>query len=117
MKLGVNVDHVATLRTARGTFYPDPPVAAMLCEYAGANSIVVHLREDRRHIKERDVFLIKEAIKIPLNLEMSINRDIVEFALGLCPSQATLVPEKRQELTTESGLDLLRPTGLILLRR
>ncbi len=106
MRLGVNVDHVATLRQARGTLYPDPVVAALLAEYAGANSIVVHLREDRRHIRERDVVLIKDTIKIPLNLEMSVNKDIVKFALGLKPHQATLVPERRQELTTEGGIDL-----------
>jgi pyridoxine 5-phosphate synthase len=108
MKLGVNIDHIATLRQARGTAYPEPAVGALLCEYAGASSIVAHLREDRRHIKERDVCLIKEAIKIPFNLEMSIARDIVEFALRLEPKQATLVPERRQELTTEGGIDLLR---------
>jgi pyridoxine 5-phosphate synthase len=108
MKLGVNIDHIATLRQARSTAYPDPAMGALLCEYAGASSIVAHLREDRRHIKERDVCLIKEAIKIPFNLEMSIARDIVAFALQLKPQQATLVPERRQELTTEGGLDLLR---------
>jgi pyridoxine 5-phosphate synthase len=108
MKLGVNIDHIATLRQARGTLYPDPVVGALLCEYAGCHSIVAHLREDRRHIKERDVLLIKEAIKVPFNLEMSINRDIVDFALRLKPKQATLVPEKRQELTTEGGIDLIK---------
>jgi len=77
MKLGVNVDHVATLRQARGTSYPDPVVAAMLSEHSGCASIVVHLREDRRHIQERDAFLLKETIKIPLNLEMSTNKEIV----------------------------------------
>jgi pyridoxine 5-phosphate synthase len=108
MKLGVNIDHIATLRQARGTIYPDPIVGALLSEYAGASSIVAHLREDRRHIKERDIFLIKEAIKIPFNLEMSINKDIVDFACALKPNQATLVPERRLELTTEGGIDLLR---------
>lgn len=108
MKLGVNVDHVATLREARGTLYPDPVVAALLAEYAGCDSIVIHLREDRRHIKERDVVFIKEAIKVPLNLEMSTCRDIVDFACETVPNQATLVPEKRQELTTEGGLDLIK---------
>ena len=109
MKLGVNVDHVATLRQARGnTAYPDPVVAALLAEYAGCDSIVVHLREDRRHIKERDVVFIKEAVKIPLNLEMSTSKDIVDFACKVVPQQATLVPEKRQELTTEGGLDLVK---------
>ena len=108
MKLGVNIDHIATLRRARGTIYPDPVIGALLCEYAGASSIVAHLREDRRHIKERDILLIKKAIKIPFNLEMSINKDIVDFALNLMPEQATLVPEKRQELTTEGGIDLIK---------
>ncbi len=106
MKLGVNVDHVATLRQARGTLYPDPVVGAILAEYGGADSIVVHLREDRRHIQERDVILIKKAVKVPLNLEMSVNREIVEFALYLRPYQATLVPERRREVTTEGGIDL-----------
>lgn len=108
MKLGINVDHVATLRQARGTLYPDPVVAALLAEYAGCDSIVVHLREDRRHVKERDVIVIKEVVKIPLNLEMSTYKDIVNFACKVIPYQATLVPEKRQELTTEGGIDLIK---------
>lgn len=108
VKLGVNVDHIATLRQARQTEYPAPVVGALLCEYAGCHSIVAHLREDRRHIQDRDIFLIKEAIKIPFNLEMSINREIVEVALKLKPHQATLVPERRQELTTEGGIDLIK---------
>lgn len=108
MKLGVNVDHTATLRQARGTVYPDPVVAAMLAEYAGADSIVMHLREDRRHIQDRDIGLIKKAVKIPFNLEMSINKEIVDIALDLKPHQVTLVPEKRKELTTEGGLDLIK---------
>ena len=107
MKLGVNVDHVATLREARKTVYPDPVVGALLAEYAGADSIVVHLREDRRHIQERDVLLIKEEANVPLNLEMSVNKSIVDFATCVIPYQATLVPEKRQELTTEGGLDVI----------
>ncbi|MBU1122425.1 MAG: pyridoxine 5'-phosphate synthase [Candidatus Omnitrophota bacterium] len=108
MKLGVNVDHVATLRQARGTIYPDPVVAAVISEYAGCDSIVMHLREDRRHIQDRDIALVKEAIKIPFNLEMSINKEIVDIALNLVPKQVTLVPEKRRELTTEGGLDLIK---------
>ncbi len=108
IKLGVNVDHVATLRQARTTPYPDPVVAALLAEYSGCQSIVAHLREDRRHIRERDVFLIKKAIKIPLNLEMSTNREIVNLAYELAPPQATLVPERRKELTTEGGIDLVK---------
>jgi pyridoxine 5-phosphate synthase len=108
MKLGVNVDHVATLRQARFTSYPDPVVAALLAEYGGCDSIVVHLREDRRHIQERDVLLIKRCITIPLNLEMSTSRDIVAIACRMKPQQATLVPERRRELTTEGGIDLRR---------
>ena len=108
MKLGVNVDHVSTLRQARGTLYPDPVIAALLCEHARCDSIVVHLREDRRHIRERDVIFIKEAVKIPLNLEMSTSKEIVSFACKIIPLQATLVPEKRQELTTEGGIDLIK---------
>jgi len=106
MKLGVNIDHIATLREARGTLYPDPVVAALLSEYAGASSIVAHLREDRRHIKERDILFIKKAAKVPFNMEMSINKDIVDFALKIKPEQSTLVPERRQELTTEGGIDI-----------
>ncbi|MCP4652974.1 MAG: pyridoxine 5'-phosphate synthase [Candidatus Omnitrophica bacterium] len=108
MKLGVNVDHVATLRQQRQTRYPDPVVCSLLAEYAGCDSIVMHLREDRRHIQERDLRLVKKAIPIPLNLEMSVAKEIVEFALRLKPYQATLVPEKRKELTTEGGLDLVK---------
>jgi len=108
LKLGVNVDHAATLRNARGTTYPDPVLCAMLCEAAGADSIVMHLREDRRHIKERDLVLLKRAVKIPINLEMAANEEIVAFALKYKPFQATLVPERRQELTTEGGLDLIK---------
>ncbi len=107
MKLGVNVDHVATLREARKTDYPDPALGALLAEYGGCDSVVAHLREDRRHIKEEDIILIKGAIKIPFNLEMSINKDIVSFAVNLKPQKATLVPEKRKELTTEGGVDLV----------
>ncbi len=107
MKLGVNIDHIATLRKARGTDYPDPVVGALLAERAGCSSIVAHLREDRRHIKERDVIFIKKTIKIPFNMEMSANKDIVDFALKIKPEQSTLVPERRKELTTEGGIDLI----------
>src|SRR4030042_4177862 len=103
LRLGVNVDHVATVRQVRGTQYPDPVVAALLAESAGCDSIVAHLREDRRHIQERDIFLIKRAITIPFNLEMSVNKEIVAIARTLAPHQATLVPERRRELTTEGG--------------
>ncbi len=106
MKLGVNIDHIATLREARKEIYPSPVWGAVLAQIAGADSIVCHLREDRRHIKERDLFLLKEVVMVKLNLEMSLNREIVEIAKKLKPDQATLVPERRQEITTEGGLDL-----------
>ncbi|MDD5594796.1 MAG: pyridoxine 5'-phosphate synthase [Candidatus Omnitrophica bacterium] len=105
-KLGVNIDHVATLREVRHGKEPDPVFAALICQAAGADSIVAHLREDRRHIKERDVAILKKVIKLPLNLEMSIAAEIVEITCKIKPDQATLVPEKRQELTTEGGLDV-----------
>ncbi|MGE5625783.1 MAG: pyridoxine 5'-phosphate synthase [Bacillota bacterium] len=106
--LGVNIDHVATLRQARGTRYPDPVEAARLAEGAGADSITVHLREDRRHIQERDVLLLKEVIQTRLNLEMAVEDAMVEFALRVLPQDCCLVPERRQELTTEGGLDVAR---------
>src|SRR3989338_3465125 len=105
-KLGINIDHVATLREARRIHYPDPVEAAIICEGAGCDSIVCHLREDRRHIKDEDVRKLREVIKTRLNLEMSIAKDIVEFACKVKPDQATLVPERRSELTTEGGLDV-----------
>jgi pyridoxine 5-phosphate synthase len=104
--LGVNIDHVATLRQARGTRYPDPVEAARLAEGAGADSITVHLREDRRHIQERDVLLLKEVLQTRLNLEMAVTEDMLAFACRVLPEDACLVPEKRQELTTEGGLDV-----------
>lgn len=107
-KLGVNIDHVATLREARRTSYPDPIEAARVCEEAGCNSIVCHLREDRRHIKDDDVWRLREIIKTRLNLEMSAAKDIVDIACKVRPDQATLVPEKRKELTTEGGLDVVK---------
>lgn len=107
VKLGVNIDHVATLRQARGGTKPDPVSAAMACEEAGCDSIVAHLREDRRHINDSDVAKLKEMIKTRLNLEMSIDEGIVKAAIRIKPHQATLVPERRQELTTEGGLDVL----------
>lgn len=96
MKLGVNLDHIATIREMRKTVEPDPVQAAIFAELGGADCITVHLREDRRHIKERDIKLLKEIIKVPLNLEMSILEDIVEFALNIKPYEATLVPERRK---------------------
>ncbi|MBU6427736.1 MAG: pyridoxine 5'-phosphate synthase [Cyanobacteria bacterium REEB65] len=105
-KLGVNIDHVATLRQARRTVEPDPVAAAMLAELAGADGITVHLREDRRHIQDRDVELLRATVRTRLNLEMSCTPDLVRLACRLQPDQATLVPERRQELTTEGGLDV-----------
>ena len=105
-KLGVNIDHVATLREARKTCMPDPIEAAQNCEAAGCDSIVCHLREDRRHIKDADVTMLREVVKTRLNLEMSVAADIVKFACKIKPNQATLVPERRQEVTTEGGLDV-----------
>ncbi len=108
IRLGVNVDHVATIREARKTVEPEPVYAALIAEEAGADSIVVHLREDRRHIQERDVRTIREVTKIPLNLEMAATDEVLMLALDIHPHQATLVPEKREEITTEGGLDLGR---------
>jgi pyridoxine 5-phosphate synthase len=105
IKLAVNVDHVATLRQARGISEPDPVLAAGICELAGAQGIVVHLREDRRHIQDRDVRLLRQTVKTKLNLEMGAAKDIVNFALDVQPDMVTLVPEKRRELTTEGGLN------------
>lgn len=107
VNLGVNIDHVATLRQARGGQEPDPLEAAMICESAGCDSIVAHLREDRRHINDKDVYDLKKTIKTRFNLEMSINKGIVDIAGKIRPHQATLVPEKRRELTTEGGLDII----------
>jgi len=107
-KLGVNVDHVATLRQARAGEEPSPVWAAREAEAAGCDSIVCHLREDRRHIQDRDLLTLKRVIRVPLNLEMAANPEIVRIACRVKPRQATLVPERRQELTTEGGLDLRR---------
>lgn len=106
-QLSVNVDHVATLRQARGTTYPDPLAAAEVAEKAGATGITVHLRGDRRHIQERDVSEIRQAIQGKLNLEMATTEEMVEIALETLPDQVTLVPERPEEITTEGGLDLL----------
>ena len=102
--LGVNVDHVATLRQARGTRYPDPVQAAMLAEEAGADGITIHPREDRRHIQDRDVFVMKETLQTRMNLEMAVTDTMIELALKVMPEHVCLVPEKREELTTEGGL-------------
>ena len=105
-RLGVNIDHVATLRQARGVQYPDPIAAAALVEMAGADGIVVHLREDRRHIQDRDVHILRETVKTKLNLEMAATPEMVKIALEAKPHMVTLVPEKREELTTEGGLNV-----------
>lgn len=106
MLLGVNIDHIATLRQARGTRYPDPVAAAHLAEQAGADSITVHLREDRRHIQERDVRILKETLVTPMNLEMALTDEMLSIAEKIQPKFCCLVPEKRKELTTEGGLDV-----------
>lgn len=106
-RLGVNIDHVATLRQARGGNLPDPVYAAFLAEQAGAQSIVAHLREDRRHIQDQDIKLLRKKITTKLNLEMSIAPEILNIACRLRPYQATLVPERRKELTTEGGLNVV----------
>jgi pyridoxine 5-phosphate synthase len=106
IKLAVNVDHVATLREARGISEPDPVLAAGVCELAGAEGVVVHLREDRRHIQDRDVRLLRQTVKTKLNLEMGAAHEIIRFALAIKPDMVTLVPEKRKELTTEGGLNV-----------
>ncbi len=104
--LGVNIDHIATLRNARGTRYPDPVHAAEVAERAGADGITVHLREDRRHINDRDVRILRETIQTRMNLEMAVTDEMVAIALELKPHFVCLVPEKREELTTEGGLDV-----------
>jgi pyridoxine 5-phosphate synthase len=106
VELGVNIDHVATLRQARRTCEPDPVWAAAEAELGGADGITVHLREDRRHINDRDVQVLRQTVQCKLNLEMSIVPEIVEITVRIVPAQATLVPERRQEITTEGGLDL-----------
>lgn len=106
-KLGVNIDHVATVRQARKTIEPDPVWAAGICELAGCHSIVAHLRQDRRHISDRDIKILKETVSTRFNLEMSATKEIVDIACKIKPDQSTLVPEKRQELTTEGGLNVI----------
>ncbi len=106
MDLGVNIDHVATLRQARGTTYPDPVAAALVCEANGADLITLHLREDRRHISDHDVFRMREAIATRMNLEMAVTEEMMQIALSVKPDDICLVPEKRQEITTEGGLNV-----------
>lgn len=107
MLLGVNIDHVATLRNARGTIYPSPLEAALIAETHGADLITLHLREDRRHIKDADVFAIKQAIRTRMNLEMALTEEMLENALQVMPEDVCIVPERREEVTTEGGLDVL----------
>jgi len=107
-RLGVNIDHVATVRQARGVLYPDPVAAAGIVELAGADGIVCHLREDRRHIQDRDLRILREIIQTRLNLEMAATEEMIRIALATKPNIVTLVPEKREELTTEGGLDVIK---------
>jgi len=113
MRLTLNVDHIATLRNARGEEQPDPVTTALIAEEAGVDGVVVHLREDRRHITERDVRLLRELVKTKLDLEMAANEEIIRIACDVGPELATLVPEKRQELTTEGGLNVIDNISLI----
>src|SRR5258706_5412064 len=113
MKLGVNIDHIATLRQQRKEGFPEPLYAALIAQEQGADSIVAHLREDRRHIQDRDIRLLKQVLKIPLAMEMAATEEMERMALEIHPARVCLVPEKRQELTTEGGLDVIaRRTGL-----
>ena len=113
-KLGVNIDHVATLRQARGTTYPDPVYTAMVAENSGASNITIHIREDRRHAQDRDLEVLMKTINIKVNLEMAATEDLMQVALKNRPQSSTIVPEKRQELTTEGGIDLLAESNSYL---
>lgn len=113
IELGVNIDHVATLRNARGTVYPDPIRAALLAEKAGADGITLHLREDRRHIKDEDVRAIRPLLTTRMNLESAITSEMIDFACEIKPQDICLVPERREELTTEGGLDVIRHFDLV----
>jgi len=113
IELGVNIDHIATLRQVRGTSFPDPVRAALLAEEAGADAITLHLREDRRHIQERDVFEIREKLRTRMNLEAALTSEMIGIAIKVRPQDICLVPERRQELTTEGGLDVVGQLGRI----
>lgn len=115
LRLGVNIDHVATLRQVRGTRYPDPVQAARIVEQAGANGITLHLREDRRHIQDEDLFRLMDAVSIPVNLEIAVTEEMTAIALAMKPEHVCLVPEKRGELTTEGGLDVIMHQALVTL--
>tara|TARA_B100000029_G_scaffold65503_1_gene58505 strand:- start:3252 stop:3977 length:726 start_codon:yes stop_codon:yes gene_type:complete len=112
-RLGVNIDHVATIRNARGENYPNPLKAALLAQKFGADSITIHVREDRRHIREKDLYEIKKKLKIPLNLEMAPTKEMLRISLKHKPEYVCIVPEKRREITTEGGLNLKRNSNLI----
>ncbi len=112
-RLGVNIDHVATIRNARGDIYPSPLTAALIAQKSGANSITIHLREDRRHIKDSDLKQIKKKIRIPLNLEMAPTNEMLKIAIRYQPNYVCIVPEKRKEITTEGGLNLKKNFNLI----
>jgi pyridoxine 5-phosphate synthase len=107
IRLGVNIDHVATLRQARGTRYPEPVAAALSAQQAGADGITAHLREDRRHIQDRDIHVLKDVLAIPLNLEMAVTEEMLRIAATVRPTYCCLVPERREELTTEGGLNIV----------
>jgi len=113
MRFSLNVDHVAVLRNARGEMEPDPVTAALIAEQAGADGIVVHLREDRRHVNERDLRLLRELITTKLDLEMAATEEIIKIACDVCPELATIVPEKRLELTTEGGISVIDNISLL----
>lgn len=112
--LGVNIDHIATVREARGTHYPDPVKAALDAEQAGADGITVHLREDRRHIQDRDVRLLREVMQTPMNFEMGVTEEMLKLAEALRPEHVCLVPETREELTTEGGLDVISQEARVI---
>jgi len=114
IKIGVNIDHVATLRQQRFTEYPDPLTTAILLEQVGVDSITIHLREDRRHIQDEDAKQLKKLIRVPLNFEMAATQEMIEFAKDLAPKYCCIVPEKREELTTEGGLSLKDPSNLLI---
>ena len=112
-RLGVNIDHVATLRNARGENYPSPVRAAILCQESGADGITAHLREDRRHIRDSDIEEIKEQISIPLNFEMAPTNEMLDIAVRTLPNACCIVPEKREEVTTEGGIDVRRSHNIL----
>lgn len=113
IRLGVNIDHVATIRNARGGIHPDPVKAAILAEKSGADGITIHLREDRRHIRDEDLSRLKKSIKLPINLEMAATEEMLKIALETKPNAVCIVPEKRQEITTEGGLDVIKNSEIL----